>query len=267
MMRLLRRMIFLIVVSGTIIGSARASENSQPLSQYDSLAKISAIFNNQEVVSSLKFVLGKDYNEFSQNFDVFGEPHKTKEGGLFAEGWLKDLYLEQASAFVIQPDGKIYAAWFSPESNEVHYVSNAPGRNPIQEDIAGWAQRFDKVPSSGVNAEQKENSKKERFFETSQFRIKITSLCATDSDCNDVSYEEIRKSDGAVVRLKGKAMKSDCGKSSCPILTYTFRNHDTSYIINNVIDNLSVIVNDKVVLSETGRWSNVPGYISVRLLN
>ncbi|MGC0952976.1 hypothetical protein WKH24_17860 [Pantoea agglomerans] len=258
MMRLFRRVIFLFIVSGTIIGAAMASENSQPLSQYDSLAKISAIFNNQAVVSSLKSVLGKDYNEFSQNFDVFGEPHKTKEGGLFAEGWLKDLYLEQASAFVIQPDGKIYAAWFSPEINEVHYVSNAPGRDTIQEDIADWAQRFDKLPSSGVNAEQKENSKKERFVETSHFRIKISSLCATDSDCNYVSYEGVRKSDGSVAKLKGKAMKSDCGKNSCPILTYTFRNHDASYIINNVINNFSVIVNGKVVLSETGKWSDVP---------
>lgn len=53
-------------------------------------------------------------------------------------------------------------------------------------------------------------------------------------------------------------MKSDCGKNSCPILTYTFRNHDASYIINNVINNFSVIVNGKVVLSETGKWSDVP---------
>lgn len=162
-MRLFRRVIFLFIVSGTIKGAAMASENSQPLSQYDSLAKISAIFNNQAVVSSLKSVLGKDYNEFSQSFDVFGEPHKTKEGGLFAEGWLKDLYLEQASAFVIQPDGKVYAAWFSPESNEVHYVSNAPGRDTIQEDIADWVQRFDKVPLLGVNAKQKRAVKRNAF--------------------------------------------------------------------------------------------------------
>lgn len=250
--------IFLIVVLGVTIGAGMASENSQSLSQYDNLSNISAIFNNHAVVSRLKSVLGKDYNEFIQNFDVFGEPHKTKEGGLFVEGWLKDLYLEQSSAFVIQPDGKTYAAWFSPENNEVHYVTNAPQRGKIQEDIAGWAKRFDKVPSPVVTVEHKENSKTERFFETNTFRIKITSLCMTDSDCNDVSYEGIRKSDGAVARLKGKAMKSDCGKASCPILTYTFRNHDANYIINNVINNLSVSVNGKLILSETGKWSDVP---------
>lgn len=112
-------------------------------SQYNSLDNVSKIFSDQDVVSTLKAVLGNEYNDFSQNFDVFGEPHQTDGGGIFVEGWLKDLYLVQASAFVIQADGKVYAAWMMPENNKIHYVTNAPEDNKVQEDIARWAKRFD----------------------------------------------------------------------------------------------------------------------------
>lgn len=253
-----RKAIFLIIFSCITTG-AIASDNSWPLSQYNSLAKIPTILDNQAVISSLKSVLGKDYSEFSQSFDVFGEPHKTKKGGLFAEGWLKDLYLVQASAFVIQPDGEIYAAWLSPENNEVRYATNAPEKSSMQEDIARWAQRFDKMMSSACKNPQKKHSMKSRYFETTHFRIKITPLIMSDSDCNDVSYEGVRKSDGAIVRLRGESIESDCGKLSCPVLTYMFRNHDASYLINNVINTLSVIVHGKILVSETGQWNDVSG--------
>jgi len=52
-------------------------------------------------------------------------------------------------------------------------------------------------------------------------------------------------------------MKSDCGQASCTVLSYKFRNHDATYIINNVISNLTVVVNDKIVLSEDGKWINI----------
>ncbi|WP_455819998.1 hypothetical protein [Pseudomonas cerasi] len=201
-------------------------------------------------------MLGSEYSIFSQNFDIFGEPHKTERGGIFVEGWLKDLYLEQASAFVIQPDGKVYAAWMLPEDGKIHYVSNN-----VQDDIAKWEKRFDKHESAIPDKNQKESQKdREKVFETQKFKIRITSLCAAGSECNDVSYEGVRKSDGAVVRLKGKALKSDCSEASCPVLSYKFRNHDAAYIINNVISNLTVVVNNKIVLSEirkVGRYFRV----------
>jgi len=256
-MNLFIKLFFLVVFTGGSIGVATASDTQTPYSQYNNLNNVSAIFNDQKVVSSLKSVLGSEYSDFSQNFDVFGEPHKTAKGGLFVEGWLKDLYLEQASAFVIQPDGKVYAAWMLPEDNKIHYVSNDRANNKMQEDIASWAKRFDKEQSVTPAKNQKEmQSNGEKVFETEKFKIRITSLCPVGSECNDVSYEGVRKSDGAVVRLKGKAMKSDCGQASCPVLSYKFRNHDATYIINNVISNLTVVVNNKIVLSEGGKWKS-----------
>lgn len=257
-MDLFIKLFFLFVFTGSSIGVATASDTQSAYSQYNSLNSVSTIFNDQKVVSSLKSLLGSEYSNFSQSFDVFGEPHKTESGGIFVEGWLKDLYLEQASAFVIQPDGKVYAAWMLPEDNKIHYVSNDRANNKMQEDIASWAKRFDKEQSDTSAKNQKESqSNGEKVFETAKFKIRITSLCAVGSECNDVSYEGVRKSDGAVVRLKGKVMKSDCGQASCPVLSYKFRNHDATYIINNVLSNLTVVVNNKIALSENGKWEEV----------
>jgi hypothetical protein len=252
------KLFFWVFFIGSLTGFATASDTKSTYSQYDVLGNVSTIFNDQEVVSSLKSVLGSEYNDFSQNFDVFGEPHITANGGIFVEGWLKDLYLEQASAFVIQPDGKVYAAWILPVDNKINYISNDRATNKMQEDIAIWAKRFDKKQSviSAINKKEVQKNG-EKVFETQKFRIRIASLCTTDSECNDVSYEGIRKSDGAVVKLRGKAMKSDCGQASCTVLSYKFRNHDATYIINNVISNLTVVVNDKIVLSEDGKWINI----------
>jgi len=256
-MNSLINLIFLVVFIIGSIGVATASDTQSAYSQYNSLNNVSTTFNDQKVVSALKSVLGNEYNNFSQNFDIFGEPHKTANGGIFVEGWLKDLYLEQASAFVIQPDGKVYAAWMLPEDNKLHYVSNDRANNKMQEDIANWAKRFDKEQSTASAINQKDvQGNGEKVFETAKFKIRIMSLCAMDSECNDVSYEGVRKSDGAVVRLKGKAMRSDCGQASCSVLSYKFRNHDATYIINNVISNLTVVVNNKIALSEDGKWKN-----------
>nr|WP_050556833.1 hypothetical protein [Pantoea agglomerans] len=257
-MNLFIRLFFLVFVTGCSIGVATASDTQTLYSQYNNLNSVSNVFNNQKVVSSLKSVLGSEYINFSQNFDVFGEPHKTESGGIFVEGWLKDLYFVQASAFVIQPDGKVYAAWMLPEDNNIHYVSNDRASSKMQEDIASWVKRFDKEQSVTPAKNEKEmQSNSEGFFETAKFKIRITSLCAVGSKCNDVSYEGVRKSDGALVRLKGKAMKSDCGQAFCPVLSYKFRNNDATYIINNVMSNLTVVVNNKIVLSEGGKWMDI----------
>lgn len=111
------------------------------LSQYNKLDTVSHIVNNSEVTDNLRKTLGNHYQTFIDNFDVFGEPHTTTGGGLFVEGWLKDLYQENASALVINPDGKIFAAWVVPTSDVIHYQSsdNSP---VIHADIQQWAARF-----------------------------------------------------------------------------------------------------------------------------
>lgn len=129
------------VLFTALLTGAVETSSALELSQYNKLETVSRIVNNSEVTDNLRKTLGNHYQIFIDNFDVFGEPHTTTGGGLFVEGWLKALYLENASALVINPDGKIFAAWVVPESDVIHYQSsdNSP---VINADIQQWAARF-----------------------------------------------------------------------------------------------------------------------------
>lgn len=111
------------LITALLLGSVETSA-ALDLSQYNRLDTVGHIVNDSEVNETLRKTLGSDYETFISNFDVFGEPHSTSGGGLFVEGWLNDLYLENASALVVEPDGKIYTAWVVPESDVIHYQSS-----------------------------------------------------------------------------------------------------------------------------------------------
>ncbi|MCG7803141.1 hypothetical protein MCV29_18210 [Enterobacter asburiae] len=130
-----------VVLFTALLTGVVETSSALELSQYNKLDTVGRILNDSEVTDNLRTLLGNHYQTFIDNFDVFGEPHTTTGGGLFVEGWLKDLYLENASALVINPDGKIFAAWVVPESDVIHYQSsdNSPG---INVDIQQWAARF-----------------------------------------------------------------------------------------------------------------------------
>ncbi|MBG0666853.1 hypothetical protein I4P15_00020 [Enterobacter roggenkampii] len=130
-----------VVLFAALLTGVVETSSALELSQYNKLDTVNRILNDSEVTDNLRTLLGNHYQTFIDNFDVFGEPHTTTGGGLFVEGWLKDLYLENASALVINPDGKIFAAWVVPESDVIHYQSsdNSPG---INADIQQWAARF-----------------------------------------------------------------------------------------------------------------------------
>ena len=129
-----------VLLTALLLGSVETSVALE-LSQYNTLDTVSRIVNDSEVKETLRETLGSDYETFINNFDVFGEPHSTSGGGLFVEGWLKDLYLENASALVVEPDGKIYAAWVVPKSDVIHYKSSDRSQ-VVNVDIQQWAARF-----------------------------------------------------------------------------------------------------------------------------
>ncbi|MCX8287378.1 hypothetical protein [Enterobacter pseudoroggenkampii] len=129
------------VLFTALLTGAVETSSALELSQYNNLDTVRRIVNDSEVTDNLRKTLGDHYQTFIDNFDVFGEPHTTPGGGLFVEGWLKDLYLENASALVINPDGKIFAAWVVPESNVIHYQSS-DNSQAINADIQQWAARF-----------------------------------------------------------------------------------------------------------------------------
>lgn len=120
------------------------------LSQYDKQHNVSNALKDTSIVSSLKQLLAKNYETFASNFDVFGEPRKTADNGLLIEGWLQDLKLENASVLVIYPDGRLYTAWVTPESDVINYKTNASEDHIIQSDILQWARQFKNVKISVV---------------------------------------------------------------------------------------------------------------------
>lgn len=223
------------------------------LGQYNKPDTVSGIVNDRAVTDELRKMLGKDYETFINNFDVFGEPHTTSGGGLFVEGWLKDLYQENASAVVIHPDGKIYAAWVVPESDVINYKSSDKDKT-VNQDIGHWAERFKNMHFAAEGIRVKEMIEKE-YFNTQSFSIVLTTVCSSNGDCNDATYHGKRKKDGALVTLHGKATRADCEISLCPIIGYKFKNASTTYMLSKVDNSLTVIEGNKILMSQKGEWS------------
>lgn len=228
--------------------------SSIDLTKYNQLQQVSASLSDKEIKSKLKDTLGEDYDAFVENFDVFGEPHQTSDGGLFVEGWLNDLYLENASAFVIYPNGKVYAGWVTPDAQIIQYKTNDNEHHEIDPAIKAWATRF-KGMSFTLAEEKRGKGSEVDSFTTDKFIIKVTTQCQPDGQCNDATYHGKRKKDGAELTLRGKASRAECDSGSCPIISYQFKNGQVVYMLSKVNNSLTVISNNKIVLDEKGVWS------------
>lgn len=228
--------------------------SSIDLTKYNQLQQVSASLSDKEIKSKLKDTLGEDYETFVENFDVFGEPHQTSDGGLFVEGWLNDLYLENASAFVIYPNGKVYAGWVTPDAQIIQYKTNDNEHHEIDPAIKAWAGRF-KGMSFTLAEEKRGKGFEVDSFTTDKFIIKVTTQCQPDGQCNDATYHGKRKKDGAELTLRGKASRAECDSGSCPIISYQFKNGQVVYMLSKVNNSLTVISNNKIVLDEKGIWS------------
>ncbi|XTZ40174.1 hypothetical protein ACQYRI_09450 [Salmonella enterica] len=197
-------------------------------------------------------MLGSKYSEFINNFDVYGEPYYTEDGGLVIQGWLQDLYLENASVVIIYPDAKIFAAWVVPDGKRIFYTTNRPEKN-IKEDIRLWAGRF-KGLSFVAPVVLAGDNRDVDYFETTKFRIKVLTN-SNDNDYNEAVYFGVRKKDGAGLTLKGTATRKICENQPCPIISYKFRNGATIYMLSKVDDSITVIQNNKIILNDKGTWT------------
>lgn len=244
----------LLPLFSTLLFMPLAALSSIDLTKYSQLQQVSASLSDKEIQSQLKHTLGEDYNAFIENFDVFGEPHQTPDGGLFVEGWLNDLYLENASAFVIYPNGKVYAGWVTPDAQLIHYKTNDDELHNVHPAISEWAARF-KGMSFTLAEEKRGKGFEIEYFTTDKFIIKVTTQCQPDGQCNDATYYGKRKKDGAELILTGKASRARCDSASCPIIIYEFKNGQVAYMLSKVDDSLTVISNNKIILNDKGIWS------------
>ncbi|MDX5630998.1 MULTISPECIES: hypothetical protein [unclassified Brenneria] len=139
----MKKFIYAILFFFLTCNTSIFAQEIDELSKYDTLDEVSKISENSEIQTLLKNLLKEDYNAFISNFDFYGEPHKLTDHGLFVEGWLKDLYLYNASAFVIYPDGRLYTAWVTPRNETIQYRTNVASSEAIQNNIKNWASRFE----------------------------------------------------------------------------------------------------------------------------
>ncbi|ADP10128.1 hypothetical protein EJP617_04470 [Erwinia sp. Ejp617] len=235
------------------------------LRKFNSLNSVVNIFKDQDLDNDIKNKLGEHYQDFIGNFDVYGEPYETANHVLFIEGWLQDLRMQSASAMVIEPDGRIYAAWLIPDNEKVVYFTNDKKSHGIQPDIKQWSGRFEHVtfndketPSGFVNKEPET-----RYLNTPGFVIRVDLNCqGKNKVCNSAIYTGKRKSDGATLVLPGKVVRFHCDSIVCPVNVYEFSNKNTQYILETDDSSLTVKVNDKKVLTERGVWSTDPQQLS-----
>ncbi|MDF7659600.1 hypothetical protein PUG81_11510 [Erwiniaceae bacterium L1_54_6] len=240
-------------------GVINNSKADLSFSRYETLECVSHIFSDAKVVSDLKLLLGKDFSEFNGNFDLFGQPHRTIEGGIFVDGWLKDLYLYQASAFVIQPDGKVYAAWLNPDNNYIKYITNDPTKTQVQDDIQKWSSRFEGVDFNYMPARYKIKQKipDVSYFNTKSYSAKITLLCSDRSIiCTKALLEITYKPDNLSHSVLGVINNQDCHKSDCPAESLTFENKNTNtrYFFSLKDNDLLVSTEGKSDVHEKGKW-------------
>ncbi|EPR9083700.1 hypothetical protein ACU9CW_004296 [Cronobacter dublinensis] len=224
------------------------------ITKYSQTQQVSGILQDTDISAALHKTLGSSYDAFAGNFDVFGEPHRTADGGLFVEGWLQDLYLENASAFVIYPDGRVFAGWVTPDDQIIHYEASTKDSSNVNPAIKKWASRF-KGMNFSLTKEQQGTGNEVEYFTTDKFLITVTTQCQSDGQCNEATYKGKRKKDGAEVLLKGVASRTDCATAPCPIISYKFKNGNTSYMLSKADNSLTVISSNKIVLDEKGVWS------------
>lgn len=235
-----------------------SAEDSKILS-YNTPDRVSEVLNDQHYKKELQNLLGSDFSEFYNNFDVTGAPHETRSKGLFIEGWLQDLRLENASAMVIEPDDKLYVAWVIPGNSKIEYRTNDPQMKGVNPDILAWSKRFENItfdekyyPVGFID-----NEAKIRHLDTKSFNIKVTLNCdSTDKPCNQALYEGTRKSDGATLTLHGKVFRASCSEPICLVNSYEFKNKNATYLLETIVPSLTVTINNKIVVDEKGVWSD-----------
>lgn len=95
-------------------------------------------------------------------------------------------------------------------------------------------------------------------LDTEHFTITIT--CQTQEyevGCASVTYNGVSKKTGEQINLQGKQIMQLCadGVTPCHSLGYEFTNGPTRYLVSEG-GQLTVQQGNKVLLSETGRWTD-----------
>ncbi|QKJ85248.1 hypothetical protein PMPD1_0265 [Paramixta manurensis] len=221
------------------------------------------IFNEPGLRADIKALLKENYHQYMGNFEAFADPKVLDDGGLLIDAWLRHLRLQNASALVIRPDGRLYTAWVVPDNAKIMYFTNDHNMKGIQPDIAEWAKRFE-----DVSFQDRERPKPfvdvvpdVLYFHSPKFSVKIIFSCGDRYHiCNNVAYVEKNKSGGLIVAVIGKAIRDTCDAVACPVNYYRFENKNTHkiYVIDVKDSSLTISTNGNVLVHEKGKLSDKP---------
>ncbi|QKJ85246.1 hypothetical protein PMPD1_0263 [Paramixta manurensis] len=219
------------------------------------------IFNEPGLRADIKVLLKENYHQYMGNFEAFADPIVLDDGGLLIDAWLRHLRLQNASALVIRPDGRLYTAWVVPDNAKIMYFTNDHNMKGIQPDIAEWAKRFE-----DISFQDRERPKPfvdvvpdTRYFNSSNFLVRVRLVCSDRYNiCNQATYVGKSKNDGSTVALMGESIRKDCGETACPIESYRFENKNThkTYVIDVKDSSLTISTNGNVLVHEKGRLSD-----------
>jgi hypothetical protein len=99
----------------------------------------------------------------------------------------------------------------------------------------------------------KSSASEKRNFITDKFSITLVNKCGVfESDCNDMFYLGVRKSDNSTISLNGKTLNDTTGK----VIGSLFKNGEVTYTIT--YNPLKLVVNKggHILVEQSGQWVN-----------
>ncbi|WP_262770521.1 hypothetical protein [Enterobacter asburiae] len=90
-----------------------------------------------------------------------------------------------------------------------------------------------------------------RKLDTEKFAISLINRCGHfDSECDQMVYLGVRKSDNSTISLKGKTLHDSAGK----IIGSTYKNGDIAYTVTYAPAKLAVSKGSQVLVEQSGQW-------------
>ena len=125
------------------------------------------------IENQLRIMLGKNYSKFLSNFQNTGYPAKLKDKGIVITGYL-DGQSVLTGILQIQPDGRLYAAYYDEKENAINYYG--PKKENIPAMIRAW--REDLLPHYNINEfdqnNQNINTPSKKGIDNNSFKSKAT---------------------------------------------------------------------------------------------
>lgn len=145
--------LFFLVISSTAFSQEMVEKYKniqfEQIAKYTEHKNTPSVLNDEDVREKLEDLLGKDFNIFSENLETWSVPVVLKNKGIFFDGWKSnsDSLPYGRSAFLIYPDGRVYAAFFEVSTGNIKYYTNDNLSESVHPAFVAWSRNFTKNPN------------------------------------------------------------------------------------------------------------------------